>query len=118
MPRAKGGPKTRRRRKKVLKLAKGFWGGKHRLFRTATETVDKALGYAYRDRRQKKRDFRRLWIARINAAAALRGLSYSRFMAGLKGLKVALNRKILADMAIHDPTGFNQLAEMVKKKAS
>ena len=118
MPRAKGGPKTRRRRKKVLKLAKGFWGGKHRLFRTATETVDKALGYAYRDRRQKKRDFRVLWIARINAAVRLHGFSYSTFINGLKKAGIQLDRKVLADLAVNDPGGFAKIAETVRKSAA
>ena len=84
MPRVKGGPTTRRRRKKILKLAKGYFGSKHRLFRTANQQVMKSLMYAYRDRRQRKRDFRKLWITRINAAARQHGLSYSRFMHGLK----------------------------------
>lgn len=116
MPRAKGGFKTRQRRKKVLKLAKGYRGAKSKLFRTATEAVDKALGYAYRDRRARKREFRRLWIARINAAAVAHDLSYSRMMHGLKELNISLNRKILADMAVHDPTGFARLAGMVKER--
>jgi large subunit ribosomal protein L20 len=116
MPRAKGGPKTRQRRKKRLKQAKGYYGGKSRLFRTATEAVDKSNLYAYRDRRQRKRDFRRLWIARINAAAGLNGLSYSRFMAGLKAVGVGLNRKTLADMAVNDADGFTKLAQMVVGK--
>lgn len=116
MPRAKGGPKTRQRRKKRLKQAKGYYGGKSRLFRTATEAVDKSNIYAYRDRRQRKRDFRRLWIARINAAAELQGLSYSRFIAGLKGAGVNLNRKILADMAVHDAEGFTKLVQMAREK--
>ena len=113
MPRTKGGPKTRQRRKKRLKQAKGYYGGKSRLFRTATEAVDKSNLYAYRDRRQRKRDFRRLWIARINAAAGLNGLSYSRLMAGLKAVGVDLNRKTLADMAVNDADGFTKLAQMV-----
>lgn len=114
MPRAKGGPKTRQRRKKRLKMAKGYWGAKHRLFRTATEAVDKAGVYAYRDRRRRKRDFRRLWIARINAALRAQGLSYSRFMAGLKKAGIGLDRKVLADMAITDPQGFAKIAETAK----
>jgi len=118
MPRVKGGPQTRKRRKRILKLAKGYRGAKSKLFRTATEAVDKALVYAYRDRRQKKRNFRRLWIARINAAIALNGLSYSRFICGLKGLNIQLDRKVLADMAIHDPSAITQLTDMVKQKAS
>jgi large subunit ribosomal protein L20 len=118
MPRAKGGPKTRQRRKKRLKQAKGYYGGKSRLFRTATEAVDKSNIYAYRDRRQRKRDFRRLWIARINAAAELQGLSYSRFIAGLKGAGINLDRKILADMAVNDAEGFTKLVQMVREKQS
>ncbi len=116
MPRAKGGPKTRQRRKKRLKQAKGYYGGKSRLFRTATEAVDKSNIYAYRDRRQRKRDFRRLWIARINAAVELQGLSYSRFISGLKGAGVNLDRKILADMAVNDAEGFTKLVQMVREK--
>lgn len=114
MPRAKGGPKTRARRKKRLKLAKGYWGAKHRLFRTATEAVDRALVYAYRDRRTKKREFRRLWITRINAAIRPYGLSYSRFMNGLTRAGIALDRKVLSDLAISDPPGFARIAETVK----
>src|SRR3989337_2808322 len=117
MPRAKGGPKTRQRRKKVLKLAKGYWGGKHRLYRTATEAVDKALCYAYRDRRQKKRSFRSLWIARINAATRLHGLSYSVFISGLKKAGINLDRKVLADIAVNDPAGFARIAQTVKEVA-
>ena len=114
MPRAKGGPKTRARRKRVLNLAEGYWGAKSKLFRPATEAVDHALKYAYRDRKARKRDFRRLWIARINAAARLNGLSYSKFIAGLAKNGVALDRKILADLAISDPAGFTKLAESAK----
>jgi large subunit ribosomal protein L20 len=114
MPRAKGGPKTRARRKRVLNLAEGFWGAKSKLFRSATEAVDRSLKYAYRDRKVRKRDFRRLWIARINAAARLNGLSYSKFIAGLAKNGVGLDRKILADLAISDPAGFAKLAESVK----
>jgi large subunit ribosomal protein L20 len=95
-------------------MAKGYWGAKHRLFRTATEAVDKAGVYAYRDRKQKKRNFRNLWIARINAAARAQGLSYSRFMAGLKKAGIGLDRKILADMAVSDPQGFAKIAERAK----
>ncbi len=116
MPRAKGGPKTRQRRKKRLKMAKGYYGGRSRLFRSATEAVDKANLYAYRDRRQRKRDFRRLWIARINAAAELNGISYSRFIAGLKSAGVLLNRKSLADMAVNDSDGFMKLVELAREK--
>jgi len=114
MPRAKGGPKTRARRKRVLNLAEGFWGAKSKLYRSATEAVDRALKYAYRDRKVRKRDFRRLWIARINAAARLNGMSYSKFIAGLAKSGVALDRKILADLAVNDPAGFARLAETAK----
>jgi large subunit ribosomal protein L20 len=114
MPRAKGGPKTRARRKRVLNLAEGFWGAKSKLYRSATEAVDRALKYAYRDRKARKRDFRRLWIARINAAARLNGLSYSRFINGLTKSGIALDRKILADMAVTDPASFSKLVDSVK----
>jgi large subunit ribosomal protein L20 len=114
MPRAKGGPKTRARRKRVLNLAEGYWGAKSKLFRSATEAVDRALKYGYRDRKVRKRDFRRLWIARINAAARLNGVSYSRFIAGLTKSGVAIDRKILADLAITDPAGFTKLVETSK----
>ncbi|MBI5057080.1 MAG: 50S ribosomal protein L20 [Nitrospirae bacterium] len=115
MPRAKGGFKTRRRRKRVLQMSKGYYGAKNSLYRIATEAVDKALTYAYKDRKLKKRDFRSLWIIRINAAARALGISYSQFMNKLKKLNIALNRKALADMAYNDPQGFNNLVEMVKK---
>jgi len=114
--RIKRGFKARRRRKKVLKLAKGFRGGRSKLFRTAADAVDKALMYAYRDRRQRKRDFRRLWIARINAAARLNNLSYSKFIHGLKLAKVDLDRKVLADLAISDPADFAKIAEVAAQK--
>jgi large subunit ribosomal protein L20 len=114
MARVKSGTTTRARHKKVLKLAKGFWGGKHRLFRPANETVMKALFYARRDRRQKKRNFRRLWIARINAACRMNGLSYSVFMNGLSKAGINLNRKVLAEMAIVDAAGFTALVEKAK----
>ncbi len=110
--RIKRGFKARRRRKKVLKLAKGFRGGRSKLFRTAADAVDKSLMYAYRDRRQRKRDFRRLWIARINAAARMNKLSYSKFMHGLKMANIDLDRKVLADLAIADPAGFAKIAEL------
>jgi large subunit ribosomal protein L20 len=106
MPRAKRGFKARRRRKKILKAAKGFYGGRRRLFRKAKETVQRAWVYAYRDRRQKKRAFRRLWIVRINAASRIYGLSYSRLIGGLHKANVALDRKILAELAVFDPAGF------------
>jgi large subunit ribosomal protein L20 len=114
MPRAKGGPKTRQRRKKVLKAAKGYWGGRHRLFRTARETVKRAGAYAYRDRRARKREFRGLWIQRINAAVRTLGLSYNMFIYGLKQAGLELDRKILADMAVGDPTTFAKLAEIAR----
>lgn len=115
MPRAKGGFKTRRRRKKVLERAKGFYGGRSRLFTVATEAVDKALRHAYKDRRLKKRDFRALWIVRINAAARAAGLSYGQFMHGIKKAGIGLNRKSIADMAYHDQAAFNALADKVKE---
>lgn len=116
MPRAKGGTKTRRRHKKILKLAKGYWGTKSKLYKPAVEAVDHALVYAYRDRRTRKRNFRQLWIARINAAAKLNGISYSRFIAGLKRAGIMLNRKVLADLAIKDPAGFTKIVEIAKEK--
>ena len=109
--RVKRGFKARQRRKKVLQMAKGYRGGRSKLFRTAQNAVDKANMYAYRDRRARKRDFRRLWIARINAGARLSNLSYSRFINGLKNAGVELDRKILAEMAVSDPKGFAQVAE-------
>lgn len=118
MPRAKRGFKARRRRNKVLKLAKGFYGGKSRLFRTATEAVDKALKYAYRDRRAKKRNFRGIWIARINAASRLNDISYSLLMHGLKLAGVELDRKVLAEMAVTDPAGFSKVVETAKQYAN
>lgn len=114
MARVKGGTVTRKRRKRVLKLAKGYYGSKHSLFKTAKQQVMKSGQYAYRDRRQKKRDFRKLWIARINAAARLNDLSYSRFMHGLKLAGVEVNRKMLADLAINDEKAFAKLAEQAK----
>lgn len=114
MPRAKGGPKTRRRHKKVLKKAKGYVGGRHRLYRTAAETVLRAGAFAYRHRRQKKRLARALWIVRINAACRQAGLSYSTFMGGLKKAGILLDRKVLAELAVSDPSGFAKLAEAAK----
>ena len=114
--RVKRGFKARRRRKKVLKLAKGFRGGRSKLYRTAADAVDKALMYAYRDRRVRKRDFRRLWIARINAAARLNNISYSKFMHGLKLANVELDRKVLAELAISDPTGFSQIVKVASQQ--
>jgi len=115
MPRVKGGPKTRQRRKKRLKLAKGQYGAKSRLFRSATESVDKGQTYAYAARKKRKRDFRRLWVTRISAAVRSHGLTYSRFINALKKADVLLDRKVLSDMAIKDPAGFNKLADLAKQ---
>ena len=115
MPRARGGFKTRRRRKKVLKRAKGFYSARSRLYKVATQAVDKALLYAYRDRRNKKREFRSLWIVRINAAVRALGMTYSQFMNKVKNMNIQLNRKALADIAYNDPQAFASLLEMVKK---
>jgi len=114
--RIKRGFKARRRRKKVLKLAKGFRGGRSKLFRTAADSVDKALMYAFRDRRARKRDFRRLWILRINAAVRMNNLSYSKFMHGLKLADVKIDRKVLADLAISDPKGFAEIAALASRQ--
>ncbi|RWR05985.1 50S ribosomal protein L20 [Siminovitchia fortis] len=114
MPRVKGGTVTRRRRKKVLKLAKGYYGSKHTLYKTANQQVMKSYMYAYRDRRNKKRDFRKLWITRINAAARMNGLSYSRLMHGLKVAGIEVNRKMLADLAVSDEKAFAELADKAK----
>jgi large subunit ribosomal protein L20 len=115
MPRVKGGPKTRRRRKKILKMAKGYYGARSHLYKIATQAVDRALLYAYRDRRVRKREFRALWIIRINAAVRALGMTYSQFMDRLKKANIQLNRKALADMAYNDPQSFTKLVEMVKK---
>lgn len=112
MPRVTRGFKARRRRNRVLKLAKGYRGGRHRLYRSATEAVDRALCYAYRDRRTRKRDFRRLWIARISAAAKLNSTSYSKLMGGLKKAGVELDRKSLSNMAILDPAAFSEVVKL------
>lgn len=106
MPRVKGGFVTRRRRNRVLKKAEGYWGKRSTAYRSAQEAVDRAEAYAYRDRRNRKRDFRRLWIQRINAAVRQHGLSYSKFMAGLKGAGIAMDRKVLADLAVRDAGAF------------
>jgi len=116
--RVKRGFKARRRRKKILKLAKGYRGGRSKLYRTAADAVDKALQYAYRDRRTRKRDFRRLWISRINAGARLNDLSYSRLINGLKRAGVEIDRKILAELAVSDPKAFSELAVMAAGAAS
>lgn len=115
MPRVTRGFKARRRRNRVLKLAKGFRGGKSRLYRSATEAVDRALVYAYRDRRTKKRDFRRLWIARINAGAHMNDMSYSKLMGGLKKAGVELDRKVLANLAIVDAPAFSKVVQIAKE---
>ncbi|WP_121611477.1 50S ribosomal protein L20 [Mesobacillus foraminis] len=114
MPRVKGGTVTRKRRKKVIKLAKGYYGSKHTLYKVANQQVMKSLQYAFRDRRQKKRDFRKLWITRINAAARINGLSYSRLMHGLKLAGIEVNRKMLAELAISDAQAFTELANAAK----
>ena len=114
MPRVNHAVATKKRKKKVLKLAKGYWGGRSRLFRTAQEAVDRAQAYAYRDRRQRKRDFRRLWIVRINAAARLNGISYSQLVHGLDKAGIDLNRKILADLAVRDPSAFTAVVEQAR----
>ena len=116
MPRVKGGTIHAARRKKVLNEAKGYFGSKHRLYRTAKEQVMHSLSYAYRDRRQKKRDFRKLWITRINAACRQNDISYSKFINGLAKAGVEVNRKMLSEMAIQDPAGFAQLVEVAKAK--
>ena len=114
MSRVKRGFKARRRRNKVLKLAKGFRGARSKLFRSATEAVDRALNYAYRDRRVRKRDFRALWIARINAASRDNGLSYSRLIHGMKQAEIAIDRKILAQLAVTDPNGFTAIVDKAR----
>ncbi|MEA1946379.1 MAG: 50S ribosomal protein L20 [Thermodesulfobacteriota bacterium] len=114
--RVKRGFKAKRRRKKILKLAKGHRGGRSKLFRTAADAVDKALMYAYRDRKARKRDFRKLWITRINAAARMNNLSYSKFIHGLKLARVNLDRKVLAELAISDPSGFAQIANLASEQ--
>ncbi len=116
MARVKGGYTTRRRHKKVLKLAKGYRGSNNRLYRIANPKVLKALTYAYRDRRVKKRDFRKLWITRINAAARMNGMSYSMFISGLKKAGVQINRKVLADLAVNDGVAFEKLVSVAKQQ--
>ena len=114
MPRVKRGPRKKERRAKILKMAKGYRGARSHNYRTAKEAVERALLYAYRDRRTRKRDFRRLWIVRIKAAAEARDLSYNRFMSGLRKLNIGLDRKILADLAVTSPQAFNRIAQKVK----
>ncbi|HAF17354.1 MAG: 50S ribosomal protein L20 [Thermacetogeniaceae bacterium] len=115
MARVKGGPVTRRRHKKILKLARGYRGAKSKLFRVANQQVMKSLNYAYIHRRLRKRDFRQLWITRINAAARSNGLSYNRFMNGLKKAGVGVNRKMLAELAVNDASAFSKLVELAKR---
>lgn len=115
MPRVKRGVVGRARHKKVIKLAKGYFGAKSKLFRTANQAVMKSLANAYRDRRRRKRDFRKLWIARINAAARMNGISYSRLISGLKRAGVDINRKMLADLAVNDADSFSQLVGVAKE---
>ena len=116
MPRVKRGNKARKRRKKVLKMAKGYFGSRSKLYRPANQAVMKSLHYAYRDRRNKKRQFRKLWITRINAAARNEGLSYSRFINGLRQANVEIDRKMLADLAVNDSDGFADLVDLAKEK--
>mgnify|MGYP003574497876 FL=1 len=118
MPRSRPKVYAHQRHKKVLKFTKGQYGSRSTLFKRANEAMMKSLFYAYRDRRNRKRDFRRLWITRINAAARLNGLSYSRFIHGLKQADVQVDRKVLADIAVHDPTAFGKLAEIAKDQLS
>lgn len=115
MPRVKGGYVTRHRRKRIIKLAKGYFGAKHLLFKTAKEQVFNSLAYAYRDRRDKKSTFRKLWITRINAAARLNELSYSRLINGLSVAKIEINRKMLADLAVNDAKTFTSICDQAKK---
>ncbi|MCK4777092.1 MAG: 50S ribosomal protein L20 [Actinomycetia bacterium] len=116
MPRVKRGIQTRKKHKKILKMAKGYYGAKSRTFRAANEQVLHSLAYSYRDRRARKREFRKLWIIRISAAAKLNGISYSRFMNGLKLANVNINRKMLSDLAIKEPEGFSKLVEVAREK--
>jgi large subunit ribosomal protein L20 len=118
VPRVKGGSKSRQRRKKIMKMAKGYVGGRGRLYKSARETVERALVFAYRDRRVKKRTFRGLWITRIGAAAKLNGLSYSQLIKGLKQAGVELDRKMLAELAVADLPAFGQLAQTAKSHLS
>ena len=117
MPRVKSNVARLKRKKKIMRLAKGARGGRSKLYKAAKETVERGWRYAYRDRRQKKREFRRLWITRINAAARLHNLSYNRFMAGLKRAGVEIDRKMLADLAVRDPVAFGELAEVARQGA-
>lgn len=115
MPRAKNRVASRKRRKRILNMAKGYWGRRSKVYTVAKNAVEKALMYAYRDRRQRKRQFRRLWISRINAAARLNDTTYSRMMGALRKSEVKLNRKVLADLAVHDPEAFTQVVKTISK---
>ncbi|MDH3457818.1 MAG: 50S ribosomal protein L20 [Gemmatimonadota bacterium] len=115
MPRVRSNVARLKRKKKIMRAAKGARGGRSKLYKSAKENVERGLRYAYRDRRQRKRDFRKLWIVRINAAARTHDMSYSRFMAGLKKAGVEINRKMLADLAVRDAAAFGELAEVAKK---
>ena len=117
MARVKRGMKARKRRKRVLKLASGYYGTRNRLFRTATEAVDRAMAYAFRDRKVKKREFRKLWITRLNAATRLHGLSYSVFMSKLKASEIKMDRRVLSELAISDPAGFKAIVDSVSSVA-
>lgn len=118
MPRVKRSVHAKKKRRKILKLAKGYFGARSRLLRTATEAVDRAMKYAYRDRRVRKRDFRKLWIARINAAARINDITYNRFIDGIKKAGIEINRKILADIAVHDPGAFSKIVDIAKGKST
>ena len=115
MPRVRSNVARLKRKKKIMEAAKGGRGGRSKLYKTAKETVERGMRYQYRDRRLRKRDFRKLWIVRINAAARLHDLSYSRFMSGLRKAGIEINRKVLADLAVRDPAAFGELAEVAKK---
>jgi large subunit ribosomal protein L20 len=118
MPRVKRSVHAKKKRRKILKLAKGFFGARSRLLRTATEAVDRAMKYAYRDRRVRKREFRKLWIVRINAAARINNITYSRFIDGIKKSGVEIDRKMLADIAVHDPNAFSEIVNIAKGTVS
>lgn len=118
MSRATNAPASRERRRRVLKQTKGYYGGKSRMFKIAKEQLDRSLAYAYRDRKQRKREFRRLWIARINAATREHGLSYSRFMSGLHNANIPINRKVLAELAVNEPAAFAELCSVAKANSS
>ena len=118
MPRVRRGTKKRQRRSKILRMAKGYWGAKGHNYRTAKEAVEKSLLYAYRYRRNRKRDFRRLWIIRIKAASEMNGMAYSRFINGLKKLRIELDRKVLADLAVNSPQAFASLVHKVRNAAA